>query len=161
LGLRLFIQRIRRLFREPVFIALTVLGNGSIALGALVLYLLESGTNPHMKSFLDSVLWSVGIVTTVGAGELQPVTALGKIVVIIMMVSGTALFWSYLALFAGALLSVEIGEMGREMRHISTSIRDIVREEKIEFEDVHQLIGQLETTLEELKILRDKSSSKT
>jgi hypothetical protein len=156
LGLRQFLKRIRKLFDEPIFIALTVLGNGSILLGALVLYYFERGVNPRVVSLLDPVFWAVGIVTTVGAGDFHPVTPLGKIVTMIMMVSGTALFWSYIALFAGALLSLEVDEMFANLRNLGRSVREVMRDEKLEKEDLHRLIVQLEANLEELRELRDK-----
>ena len=110
---RLVRKKFLRLVRNPIFPLLTIAGNLLIFTGAIVVYFLERDVNPNVDSLLDTVWWAVATVTTVGYGDVSPVTVMGKIVGIVMMILGTALFWSYTALFADAVLSEEIDDLQR------------------------------------------------
>jgi hypothetical protein len=115
--------RARALVTHPLFLVLSVLGNGAILAGALFVYGLEHDVNPGMDSFLDALWWSVATVTTVGYGDVLPVTALGKIGGMVLMISGTAIFGSFTALVAAVLLQPEIEEVEDEMRDLERNFR--------------------------------------
>lgn len=101
--------------KQPIFISITILGNSCILMGTLVLYIAEHDINPKLHTVLDAIWWAVATVSTVGYGDISPVTPLGKIVGIGMMIIGTALFSTYTALFAGALVVSEIEDIEREL----------------------------------------------
>ncbi len=110
LGYKQIKKRLILLMKEPVFFALTIVGNTLIIVSSALLYHIENGINPRINSLLDTLWWAVATVTTVGYGDISPVTTLGKVIGIFMMIVGTALFWSYTALFAGAIMAEEIEE---------------------------------------------------
>jgi voltage-gated potassium channel len=112
-GFKLFTRRIGKLVKQPVFIFLTLIGNSLIVISSLLLYHFEHGLNPKINSLLDTIWWAVATVTTVGYGDISPVTTFGKMIGIFMMIIGTALFWSYTALFAGAIMTEEVHELER------------------------------------------------
>lgn len=112
-GFALFARRIRSLVKQPVFIVLTIIGNSLIIVSSLLLYHFEHGLNPKINSILDTIWWAVATVTTVGYGDISPVTTFGKIIGIFMMIIGTALFWCYTALFAGAIMTEEVQDLER------------------------------------------------
>jgi voltage-gated potassium channel len=149
-GMRVFSIRLMSLFRQPIFIALTVIGNSTIAAGAIVLYRLEFGINPNIHSYLDTVWWAVSTVTTVGYGDVSPVTDNGKIIGIILMIGGTALFWSFTALFAGALLTEEILDVESEIKGLE---RDLHKSQSLESntQQLQTLVLQLEQTIKAIK----------
>jgi len=97
--------------RQPVFIVLTIVGNSLIIISSALLYKFEHGINPRIQTWLDTIWWAVATVTTVGYGDVSPITTKGKIVGIFMMIVGTALFWSYTAMFAGAIMQSETEEL--------------------------------------------------
>jgi len=53
---------------------------------------------------MDALWWSFATATTTGYGDITPVTDTGKILSIILMLVGLALFSMYTALFAEAIL---------------------------------------------------------
>jgi len=123
-GFRLVRERIKSLFRHPLFGALTVLGNGSIALAAFIFYHLEHTSNPKVDSYLDALWWAVATVTTVGYGDVLPQTVLGKFLGIGMMIFGSAIFCSFTALFASVLLRPDLLAVEKELEEVDKLLKE-------------------------------------
>lgn len=123
-GFYLIRERIKGLFRHPLFGALTVLGNGSIALAAAAFYQLESQSNPKVDSYLDALWWSVATVTTVGYGDILPQTVAGKFLGIGMMIFGSAIFCSFTALFASVLLRPDLLAVEKELEEVDKLLKE-------------------------------------
>jgi len=58
----------------------------TVFLGAISIFYLEHGTS--IESFGDALWWSFVTVTTVGYGDISPVTAAGRLVAVILMIVG-------------------------------------------------------------------------
>lgn len=66
-----------------------IVAAGSITLGGAVLvWLAERGTNPRLEAFSEAVWWAVVTVTTVGYGDITPITRIGRLVAVMLMVTG-------------------------------------------------------------------------
>lgn len=128
LGTTLVLARIWTLFRQPAFIVISVIGHVWIVAGAYVFYRLEASANPHIENYLDALYWAVATVTTVGYGDVVPLTSLGKIVAMVFMVGGFLLFWCYTGLFASALIAPEFQEVEREVKEIEKEVRELEEE---------------------------------
>lgn len=100
-----FRREVFTLVKSPVFIMLTILGNGTIGLSGAVFYFLEKGSNPKLHHFIDAIWWSFATATTTGYGDITPVTTSGKVLGILLMLMGTALFAMYTGLFAEIILT--------------------------------------------------------
>ncbi len=97
-----------RVYRENSLLfgfALSVLAV-TVVLGGSTLALVERDVNPTVDSLGDGIWWALVTVTTVGFGDITPITTLGRMIGGVLMIAG--LF--NLALFAGivgnTLLSV-------------------------------------------------------
>ncbi|HMB69968.1 MAG TPA: potassium channel family protein, partial [bacterium] len=86
--------------------AFTVLG-AAVLLGGVSMFLVEVKSNPSMNSVGDGFWWALVTLTTVGFGDIVPVTLLGRIVGGVLMVSGMFT----LALFAGIVGSSLVSGM--------------------------------------------------
>ena len=86
--------------------AFSVLGATTL-LGGLSAYLVEAKSNPSINNVLDGMWWALVTVTTVGFGDITPVTLLGRIVGGVLMVAGMFT----LALFAGIVGSSLVSGM--------------------------------------------------
>jgi voltage-gated potassium channel len=76
--------------------AFSVLGVITL-LGGLSIYLVEQKPNPSINTVVDGIWWALVTMTTVGFGDIVPVTTLGRILGAVLMVGGMFT----LALFAG------------------------------------------------------------
>ena len=108
--LQLFLKEGRILLTSPHFILLTLVGNGFIGFCSLIFYQLEYGINPQVQSHLDALWWTFSTATTTGYGDITPVTHAGKILGILLMLVGLALFSMYTALFAETFLILKSKE---------------------------------------------------
>jgi voltage-gated potassium channel len=104
INLKAFFTEMVILIKSPVFILLTFLGNSLIGVFSLLFYFLEHDTNPRIHSFIDALWWGFATATTTGYGDITPVTILGKLLSILLMLTGLALFGMFTALFAETIL---------------------------------------------------------
>lgn len=101
------------------FLATTVL------VGGVSLYLMEGRTNPSIVSIGDGIWWALVTITTVGFGDITPMTTGGRLVGGVVMVAGMFT----LALFAGIVSATLLTVMFRlreEAFLMSTHVNHIV-----------------------------------
>jgi voltage-gated potassium channel len=83
---------------------LLVYGIGLIIIAATVVASVEGGENASIKSFPDALWWAVVTITTVGYGDMVPVTAAGRAMGFILMLGGIAFFSGVTANLASYLI---------------------------------------------------------
>lgn len=93
---------------RPVMFYLVVMAFTSINIGAGLFWLAEHGVNSNLKSYLDALYFTTATMTTVGYGDITPVTSLGKILAICFMLSGTAIFVSFTAVLSTSIIDLEM-----------------------------------------------------
>ena len=83
---------------------LLVYGIGLIIIAATVVASVEGGENASIQSFPDALWWAVVTITTVGYGDMVPVTAAGRAMGFILMLGGIAFFSGVTANLASYLI---------------------------------------------------------
>jgi Ion channel len=118
--------RFATIFKNPFFWILTIVGNSIMLLGSLLLMWCESSTTAATNSyqFIDYLLWSAGIVTTIGYGDYMAQTYFGKFVVLVLMLFGTLFLWLYMAFLVNALFIPEFMAMEREFEEIEKEMHE-------------------------------------
>jgi len=76
-----------------------------------VMYVLERDANPDFANIPQSIYWAVVTITTVGYGDVAPVTILGKLMASVIMLTGFAI----IAVPTG-IMTYEIGQEIRQGR---------------------------------------------
>ena len=92
-------KRARQLFDRIGRVA--VVAVSVMTAGAVVAYYAEHPVNPEFATFGDSLWWAIVTLTTVGYGDIVPVTTTGRIAAVMIMLTGVAV----LGLLAGTLAS--------------------------------------------------------
>lgn len=118
-------KRLMALIRHPFFWILTIGGNSIIFVGSLLLYIFETGLNGQPLKYLDCLLWSVGMVTTVGYGDQLPQTVSGKLTVLVLMFAGTLFLWTYMGFLVTGLIAPELSSLDREVHEFEKDIQDL------------------------------------
>lgn len=144
-------KRLLLLFRSKQFLGLTFLGNAFIFALSIVFYFIEKEDNYLITSWLDSLWWAFATVTTVGYGDIVPMTNLGKIIGMFSMLIGTGLFATYTALFANALLGREFLKMDRKMRVIKKNVEGLKEDMSEEEDELLVVIDNLKEQIEHLE----------
>ncbi|MEN0002946.1 MAG: ion transporter [Bacteroidota bacterium] len=84
------IRRALEASRAKITVFLTFVCIIVIIIGALM-YLVEGGTNSDFSSIPRSIYWAIVTLTTVGYGDITPVTAVGQMLSAVVMVLGYAI----------------------------------------------------------------------
>jgi voltage-gated potassium channel len=85
------------IFREHIFLSVITFTLGAIISGAFALYLVEADVAGSKIVSLGYALWLVlATVTTVGYGDLHPITTEGKIITSILMFVGIGIVWAFI-----------------------------------------------------------------
>ncbi|MGZ3722897.1 MAG: ion channel [Bdellovibrionales bacterium] len=126
---RIQFKRVRRrflnLFRHPLFWILTLLGNSTVAAGGVLLYYFETDVQDFPLSLLDALLWSLGMMTSVGYGPWTPVTLGGKLTSGALMLGGTLFIWSYMAFLVTGLITPELAHLESDVHVMEKDIHNL------------------------------------
>ncbi len=122
-----------------------------IVIAASLMYTLESEAQPEVfGNILHSLWWAVVTMTTVGYGDVTPVTILGKVVATIIMLIGVGL-----VALPTAMLAARFGEELRERkRNLDAEVKDVLSDGLIdgdEYRELKEITEKLELRPEDLE----------
>ena len=107
-----FLLKIFYFFRRNLLITILLFIFIISLSGATVFYLIELQSNPALKSFGQAVWWVLVSITTVGYGDIVPVTSAGKFLGIILIFTGVAL----VSMFTATVSSIFVAQKLKEER---------------------------------------------
>lgn len=96
MGLRL----LRGLLRHHRFEYVLIVAAAVVGLGAFAIYLVEGDQNAAVGSMGDALWWAVVTTTTVGYGDVSPITPEGRVIAVLMMISGIGVIGVFTATVA-------------------------------------------------------------
>ena len=85
------IKQFRHVFQEKKFefLTLAIMFFMAIAFGSTIIFIYEgAGVNPNIHNYFDAIYWSVITISTVGFGDISPVTIQGRVATLFLVVGG-------------------------------------------------------------------------
>ena len=128
--------------------SLLLVAAGTIVIGSFVIYFVESPhSDSQINSMLDAVWWTVATVTTVGYGDIVPVSDTGKIVAIFFMFFGIGTLGIFLSVLGTQFYKRRFEKEEKEISHAQKLILDRMddlekNQEKLQ-KDLRELIDKL------------------
>jgi len=107
-----------------------VYGIGLVIIAATIVATVERGPTATIQTFADALWWAVVTITTVGYGDMVPVTLAGKAVAVVLMLGGIAFFSGMTANLASFLIrSKDAGknDMSKLIKEVESLREDISR----------------------------------
>ncbi|MEB3861592.1 MAG: ion transporter [Desulfurococcales archaeon] len=121
----------------------------TILTGSFAVYLVEA-PNPDspIKSMADAFWWAMATATTVGYGDIVPVTGLGRMIGVVMMILGISLLSVFISTIGAAFYeyTLTLIQGGRLEASIHDRIKSI---HKLSEEEVEELIKDIRRLREE------------
>ncbi len=96
--------------RRPIFAYLTILSMSLMAVSSGIFFVLERDRNPKVASLFDALYFVVGVMTGGGSGDIYPLTPLGRTFAMGLMLLGTVILVSYMALLAAVLVELDLAD---------------------------------------------------
>ena len=131
-----------------------------VIISASMMYHLEHQIQPEaFGSIPDAIWWAVVTMTTVGYGDVTPVTMGGKVLAIFIMLMGVGV----VALPAGILAARFGDELQSRKKHLTAHVVKALKDgyvDALEQNELQRLCAQMELSEEELKrIIEDQQMS--
>lgn len=160
-GLRLFIDVLRK--ELPSIGAAIIIMSVLVIMSASVMYSVEHEAQPDVFDSIPSAIWwPVVTMTTVGYGDVTPITFLGKFISIFIMLLGVGI-----VALPAAMLAAKFGDELRTRkqlleREIATALQDgiITSEEQAAIEKLSQSMGISSQELEQVILNYNRHNSK-
>lgn len=140
-------KRIWLLMTAPIFIWVTVIFHSLIFACAFLLRYVELEVNPKLESPVNAIYWAFATVTTVGYGDVVPMTDIGKGLAILLMITGSMFAAIYTALFASTLLATELNQVERDVRGVKTQFSELSTKFQVDEKQLLDLMVKLQEIL--------------
>jgi len=139
-------QRASATFLLTIFLVILVLE----AAGASIYYAEGGNPDANIRSAGDALWWGLVTITTVGYGDRYPVSSMGRIIGVVLLLAGIGLFSVLTGFIANAFLSPPKRETDASATEPATAIaavRLLLTEQEERTADLHRQLDALERSV--------------
>jgi len=129
---------------------LLLIFTGVVIIGTIAIYAVESQTESEINSILDAVWWTVATITTVGYGDIVPLSELGRIIGIFYMFFGVT-FIALSISIVGTRLYKKKFEKEEEMAFDQKKILGIIKKLEDKQNEMSQSLKEIGDSLKQNK----------
>jgi len=94
-----------RSLKTPILIFFTIAGNVIMFGSAYVFLHFEKDINPHVQNYGDALWWALCTISTVGYGDIVPLTGAGRLTGAFLIIVGVIFFLGFTASIVSIILS--------------------------------------------------------
>lgn len=95
-----------KLIKTPLLVYFTVAGNIIMFLSAYIFFCFEKSVNDQVNNYWDALWWALCTVSTVGYGDIVPITGPGRITGAFLIIVGVMFFLGFMAITATIMSSL-------------------------------------------------------
>jgi voltage-gated potassium channel len=142
-----FIKLSGGFIKRSRFVSLFVITITIIFIAAFIVLLLERNVaDPRITSFADAIWWSISTVTTVGYGDIVPVSAAGRIVGMLLMIVGIAVMTAFIAQVSATIVESRLQPFAE--KNLKATVKQEIKKnidklDKLSDEEVQFLIQMI------------------
>jgi len=129
---------------------LLLIFTGVVIIGTIAIYAVESQTESEINTILDAVWWTVATITTVGYGDIVPLSELGRIIGIFYMFFGVT-FIALSISIVGTRLYKKKFEKEEEMAFDQKKILGIMKKVEDKQNEMSQSLKEIRDSLKQNK----------
>ncbi|WP_217530524.1 ion channel [Vibrio cholerae] len=111
-------KQTKSVLRQKTFSFIGLTSLSTVLLSAAFVYLVEKGTPSPINSYADALWWAMSTITTVGYGDMYPVTGFGRGVAVFLMLTGITLF----GLLTASVASFFVEDDTAKQDHLSLNL---------------------------------------
>ncbi len=98
--------KVIQLIKTRSLIGFVLLGNLIMCLGAWVFFHFEKELNNSVESYWDALWWGICTVSTVGYGDIAPVTVGGRLTGAFLIIVGAMFFLGFMAIVSSIVFAI-------------------------------------------------------
>ena len=92
-----------KLIKTPLLLYFTLIGNVLMFLSAYMFFIFEEPVNIQVEHYGDALWWALCTVSTVGYGDIVPMTGKGRLVGAFLIIFGVMFFLGFMAILATSM----------------------------------------------------------
>jgi len=120
--------------------------------GSLAIFSIESGhPDSQIDSMLDAAWWTVATVTTVGYGDIVPVTDAGRIMAILYMFFGISFLAIFLSVLGTRFYKKRFETDSKDISHAQSLILKKMDNLEENQEKIQKKLQKIEDSIDEIK----------
>jgi voltage-gated potassium channel len=123
------LQAVRRVFSPQGLQWALLVGLLTIFIGGAAFAAMEEGPNPHVHNTWDGIWWAVCTMTTVGYGDIGPVTDSGRVLAIVVMLVGIGVVTMLIGATAERFVAHDVAEVEEDVAEGLESMEAFVMQE--------------------------------
>lgn len=112
---------------QSTFLAAVLMTLVLLVFSSLAMLQFEQGGGGSIQNAEDAMWWAVSTMTTVGYGDVHPVTSEGRLIASFLMVAGIGVFGTFSGLMASWFLAPRRADIESELAGMKAQLADIQR----------------------------------